>query len=305
MGKGMVPLRMRRILGLVVAGLYMVVLTAGYASAITVSGKWVSATPGEGLIDWDLLSKRYCDAEMSISQSGSKVAVTLTTTIRKVDVYSPHDPWHDHIGETSTSNMVGTIVGNNLVFEMSQFGTDMSGQIVLTVEGDRMYGNGSYIDAGVTIHYVFDLKGENAFGILNPSTIALVASSGFVVVFIVIIVVVVRPVHIPFTPALTKVPPYTPQYEPAEERTTGEVSFSYPEGGTPVGGIGITDGTPWGPQPPQGKPLPPKQHYANTQEPPRCPVHPDTALTPHYKDALNDPGSWYCPKCKGYPWGRS
>jgi hypothetical protein len=286
------------------AGFSLLALATANASAASVSGKWVSATPGEGLIHWDILSKRYCDCEMTLSQSGTAVSASISTTIRKVDVYSQNDPWHNDVGKTSTSQMAGVVQGNKLVFNMSQFGADMSGQIVVTVEGNRMYGNGTYIDAEVTIHYIFNLKSEGTFGTLDTNTVTVIASTGFVVIFIVIIVVVVRPVHIPYTPTVTKVSPYTPQYEPAEERTTGEVPFSYPEPATPVGGIGLSQGTPWGPQPPQGKPLPPKQHYANTYEPPRCPIHPDTALTPHYMNQ-NDPGSWYCPRCNGYPWGRS
>jgi len=274
--------------------------TVGHASAASFSGTWVSATPGEGFVEWDVMSKRHYDWKMTVSQSGSDVSASVTLTLRSVDVYHLPDVWSSDIGQTHYEDMFGTILGDQMVFDLSQFGD--SGQFVLTVSGNALNGSGTFNSAGAIIHYEFDLKREGLFGFFGVSGIAPIASAGFIVVFIVIIVTVLRPVRIPTTPSITKVPPYSPSYEPSDVRTTGEPTpISPPEGGMSLGGVGIT----WGSPPPTGKPLPPKQHYSNNQEPPRCPIHRDTALVAHFTGAESDPGSWYCPKCKSYPWGRS
>jgi len=302
---------------LMALGLSTLLLTVGLASAVDVSGKWISKTPGEGWVQWDILYKWHLDCEITFSQSGSEVTADISSTLVNVEDLDPTDAYpleyvNKDLGKTSHTRLVGVVQGDTLVFDMSQLnvperGTaggisyvgepDLHGSIVLTVSGDSMYGSGTYTNAGATMHYVIDLKrGGGIFGVFGTNTAATVASSGFVAGFVLIIIVVLRPAHIPST---LRHPPSGRSYEPAETRETKEAPISYPEGGTPIGGAGITV-----PPPPTGRPLPPKQHYANTPESPRCPVHPDTPLVPHYRDS-RDVGSWYCPKCKGYPWGRS
>jgi len=276
------------------------VASAGQASSASVSGKWVSATPGEGFIEWDVMSKRHYDWEMTLSQSGSDVTASVTYTLRSVDVYHLPDVWSSDIGFTHSGVMFGTAMGDQLVFDLGQFGD--SGQFVLTVSGNTIYGSGTFISAGATEHYEFDLKREGLFGFFGTSMITPIASLGFIVVFIVIIVTVLKPVRIPMTPSVTRVPPYNPTYVPSDVRTTGEPTpVSGPEGGISMGGAGLYIPPP----PPTGRPLPPKEHFSRSQEPPRCPIHGDAALVAHFKSSEGDPGSWYCPKCKGYPWGRS
>jgi hypothetical protein len=247
------------------------------------------------------LYRWHNDWEVTFSQNGSEVTADISSTLVKVDDLDPNDIYtleepNRHLGETGHTRLVGVVQGDTLVFDMSQR-PDCQGSIVLTVSGDSMYGSGTYTGGTIHYHYVIDLKrGGGISGVFGTNTAATVASSGFVAVFVLIIIVVLRPAHIPST---LRRPPSGRSYEPAETRETKEAPISYPEGGTPIGGAGITV-----PPPPTGRPLPPKQHYANTPESPRCPVHPDTPLVPHYRDS-RDVGSWYCPKCKGYPWGRS
>lgn len=280
---------------------------AGYASAAQFSGKWVSATPGQGLIQEDGVSTRYFDWEWTLNEYGSYVeasgSYTLTENIPNPS-YDGYDPWPPTIGITYPYyNPQIPIVGDQLIIDWAELEPDQpsSGQIVLTVSGDRMYGSGSYVDSGVLIFYEYDLKREGIFGsLLGPMGIIPITSVGFIVIFIVIIVTVTKPV--PISPTSKDVSPYSRAYEPSDVRTTDDsMSVSFPQGGTPTGGVGITIPPP----PPSGRPLSPKEHFSRTYEPPRCPIHGDTALVAHYRFAEGDPGSWYCPKCKGYPWGRS
>lgn len=280
-------------------------VVAGQASAADFSGKWVSATSGKGLIQRDLISTRYFDWEWTITEYGSYAeasgSYTLTQNIPNPS-YTGWDPWPAEVGVTYPYYVDEIqIVGDKLVIDMAALepGQPNSGQIVLSVSGNRMYGSGSYVDAGVTIHYEYDLKRAGIFGFFGGGIIP-IASVGFIAVFVAIIVTVTRPV--PMNPKLSKFSPQPLTYQPSDVRTTdSSMTVSLPEGGTPVGGVGLTVPPP----PPAGRPLPPREHFVRSYEPPRCPVHGDVALVPHYKSAEGDPGSWYCPRCKGYPWGRS
>jgi hypothetical protein len=96
--------------------------------------------------------------------------------------------------------------------------------------------------------------------------------------------------------------PYQFQYQPSVQTTTDSgLPIGPPEAGTPVGGAGMQYGTPA----PVGKPFPPRDHFKRvSQNPPRCPIHGDIALSPHFESA-EDAGSWFCPRCNGYPWGKN
>ena len=256
------------------------------------------------MIERDLVSTRYYDCKWNIKDYGSYAEVSgYTTFVENVPnpSYSGYDPWPPYVGEVMPFSIENAqILGDQLVIPNT--GEYQSGQIVLTLNGNRLQGSGSFYSAGVTVHYDIDLKREGLFGFFGTSTIAPIASLGFVVVFIVIIVTVLKPVRVPMTPSVTKVPPYNPTYVPSDVRTTGEPTpLPPPEVGLPQTGAGLYIPPP----PPPGRPLPPKEHFSRSQEPPRCPIHGDAALVAHFKYAEGDPGSWYCPKCKGYPWGRS
>jgi Na+-transporting methylmalonyl-CoA/oxaloacetate decarboxylase gamma subunit len=289
------------VLLLMVLGMSVFFLTFGFAYAVEVSGKWTSKTPGEGWVQWDILYRWHYDCEVTFSQNGSEVTADIFLTLVRADDLNPNDAYplewaNRDLGKTSHTQLTGVVQGDTLVFDMSQL-PDCQGSITLTVSGDSMYGSGAYMNAGATIHYVINLKrGGGVLEILDTNTVVVMASLGFVMIFVVIIIVVLRPAHIPST---LRRSPSGRSYEPVETRETKEAPISYPEGGTPIGGAGITV-----PPLPTSKPLPPKQHYTNAREPPRCPVHPDTPLVPRYRNP-KDPGSWYCPKCQGYPWGRS
>lgn len=289
-----------------VLSLIVMVVAAIQATALDVSGKWVSATSGEGLIQTDAASKRYFDWEWTLSQSGSSVVASGSYTLTRNIPYMEYDPWSSYIGITYPYyNPDGMIVGDQLVFDMTDPSQYDYGQIVLSVSGNRMFGSGSYVDAGGTVHYEFDLKKAGLFGLAGLGGLTMIASAAAIVVAIAAIVVVSAPLKLPFQPGVTKVPSQGPTYVKGEERTTDElaVPFTYPTGeAQPQTGVGVTVGSP---SPPTGKPLPPKEHFRHSPDHPRCPFHHDVALVPHYKGPESDPGSWYCSRCKGYPWGRS
>ncbi|MEM2891188.1 MAG: hypothetical protein QXJ32_01590 [Thermoplasmata archaeon] len=278
------------------------VLVAGHASGAGFSGTWVPAS-SLSFKQWDLISTRYYDCEWTVTDYGTYGEVSGTTTLVRSDrnpSYTGYDPWPAYIGVPSSFYAEVTIAGDQMIIPNS--GEYQSGQIVLTLSGNTLSGSGSYNSAGVTVHYDIELKREGFLGLfsLPGGGIVTMVSLGLVVVFVVLIVTVMRPV--PVTPSITRVPPPTKVYEPSYVRTTDDsMPVSLPEGGTPVGGVGLTVPPP----PPAGRPLPPKEHFWRGQEPPRCPIHGEVALVAHYKSAEGDPGSWYCPKCKGYPWGRS
>src|SRR5271157_1749687 len=84
--------------------------------------------------------------------------------------------------------------------------------------------------------------------------------------------------------------------------TTNDTSTTVgsPEDITYLGGAGLSQPTLFYPD---GHPVPPRDYSG--QQPPRCPIHPDVALAAHFSGTYDEPGSWYCPKCKGYPWGKN
>lgn len=285
--------------------LVLLALAAGHASATDFSGKWVSATPGEGLIQEDVVSKRYFDWEWTITVHGSYAEASGSYTLTRDIPYGSYDPWSATIGITYPYyNPDIAIVEDHLVIDWAKLEPgESSGAIILYVSGNKMYGSGSYIDSGTLIFYEYNLKRAGFLGIFDLSSGGIVplACLGFVAVFVVIIAAVLKPA--PMTPSIIKGASEPRMYQPSDVRTTEDyVPVGLPEGElTPMTGVGVTVPPP----PPQGRPLPPKEHFSRTWEPPRCPIHNDVALVAHYMYPEGDPGSWYCPKCRGYPWGRS
>ena len=153
------------------------------------------------------------------------------------------------------------------------------------------------------MHGKFDLKREG-FCLFNFSDMTSIVTFGSIAAGVAIIVLVSIPLKVPKTPGISRVPPYQRNYEPSFERTTELTPPPpLPEGGTPVGGVGLHDARPA----PQSRPLPPKDHFMRvSSDPPRCPFHPGIALVAHHsRPDATDSGSWYCPYCQGYPWGRN
>ncbi len=164
-------------------------------------------------------------------------------------------------------------------------------------------GSGTWSKVGMESGTWSIQKSGLAFGTGSLSDIAPIVSAAVIVVSIVVLVVVSTPVKAPITPIARSVQS-PPGLQPSVQGETGPMSPpGPPEAGTPVGGIGLHYPSP----PSGGRPLPPKDYLAKTsQEPPRCPIHGDVALVPHYfRTDGSDPGSWFCPRCNSYPWGRS
>ena len=265
------------------------------ASAASVDGSWTSRISGEGYTQtfpdpYGTIITRSYDAELSLSSSGSSVTGTLTVNSDTFDVW-------------------GTFDGYTFMMTL-QWGWDgvsyCEATYALTVDGDLMYGSGSYLNVGVTINGYFDLQkgGLFAVGGITP-----VVSGVTIAISIVAIVIAVMPAAgVPAAgfkpPQPTHVPSPPSRYEPSQQWTTDVPDQPMSGDGTvSVGGAGLQYATP----PPGGRPLSPRDHFTNvSQEPPRCPLHNGVALTPHYfRTDGTDPGSWFCPKCNGYPWGKN
>ena len=276
-------------------------LTSDDASAAGISGTWVSRVPDQGYVQTYMgpggsTITDYLDVELVLTGSGSSIDGTLTAT-----------------GDSGTKTFPvdGTFDGTTFLMT-AHYGWDgvsmLNPVYALTVEGNEMSGSATYLNVGVPIHGTFDLKKAGAFG-----TIAFNGSTTTMAVFVVVIVIAVvslgvasAPVKVApqgFQPTVTHVPSPPSPYQPTWQGETGQMAQPIaPDGAVPQGGAGLQFATPA----PAGKPLPPREHYGRvSQEPPRCPVHPDTALSPHFTVDASDPGSWYCPKCKLYPWGKS
>ena len=144
--------------------------------------------------------------------------------------------------------------------------------------------------------------GLSVAGGMAPAVSALV-----IVISIVAIAVASTPVKIPppqgFQPQVMSAPSPLYPYQPSIQTETPSAPIGPPDPATSWGGAGLSYGTPL----PTDRPLPPRDHFMKTsQQPPRCPYHHDIALVPHtFRTDGSDPGSWFCPKCSGYPWGRN
>jgi hypothetical protein len=146
-------------------------------------------------------------------------------------------------------------------------------------------------------------SGGLSLGFGSISGVTPIVSVAVIVVSIVVIVAVAAPLRPPIVPGTPSAPPGPPAYQPSIVGETGTLVPSMPDGAIPVGGVGLQYASP----PSSGKPLPPKDYFSKTsQNSPRCPIHGDVALVPHYfRTDGSDPGSWFCPRCDNYPWGRS
>ncbi len=262
------------------------------ASAASVDGSWTSRISGEGytqtfLDPYGTTITRSYDADLSLSSSGSAVTGTLTVNSDTFDVW-------------------GTFDGYTYMMTL-QWGWDgvsyCEATYALTVDGDLMYGGGSYLNVGVTISGYFDLQQGGLFAVGGVTPIV---SGVSITIAIVAIVFAMTPGGAPkkgFRPQTTYVPPAAPLYTPSPQWTTD--TPDQPMSGDGVvyqGGVGLHYAAP----PPGGRPAPPKAHFSQSQVHPRCPIHGDAALVPHYSSTdMNDPGSWFCPKCNGYPWGKN
>ncbi len=267
------------------------------ASAESLSGNWGSRISGEGYSQTYLspsgMVTDYFDAELDLTESGGNVVGTVTV-------------WENGVPESY--NVDGTFDGTTF-YMTAYYGWDgvsmLTPTYTLTVSGNSMTGSGSYLNVGVTIYGTFDLvkKGSLFIGLEEYRA---VIGAGVSVLGIIGLAVLILPSPKPgFKPVQG---PYTYNQATSTPSIVSETNPHAPTGlpgpAQPQGGIGITYGTPdttiWkGP----GSPPPPKEWYSSvSQQPPQCPIHPGTHVTPHFS-GIDDPGSWYCPRCNAYPWG--
>jgi hypothetical protein len=163
-------------------------------------------------------------------------------------------------------------------------------------------GSGTWSKVGMESG-TWSVQKTGGFALGSLDGIAPAVSAVAIAASVIALVAVVTPVKAPITPKTRSVQ-YNPDLKPSIQGETGPMSPPGPPGaGTPVGGAGLQ----YAPQTAGGKPLPPKDYFSKTsQDPPRCPIHGDAALVPHYFTADgSDSGSWFCPRCNNYPWGRS
>lgn len=277
-------------------------LLAKNASADSVSGAWVSSVSGEGYVQQDVIYRWHYDVELKLTQSGSYVYGTIKMTIMKVDLkVSSYQPYPYTPNQAFSYQVDGDVTGSALAMTIHGDGQDMT--FNMQVSDGSMTGSGSYNSAGATINGVFDLKKSSGLlGFGSLSEMAPLVSASVIVISIVVLAIVSTPVKIPTVPGTEAVPSQL-VYQPGIQGQTGSSPPGMPDGGTPVGGVGLHYPSP----PPEGTPLPPRDHYSRTsQDSPRCPIHGDVALVPHYfATDGSDAGSWFCPRCNSYPWGRS
>jgi len=273
-----------------------VALMAGNASAASLSGTWESRVSGSGYTQTYMgpsgsTVTDHIDVKLVLTQSGTSVTGTLRS---------------DQTGGVKTFSVDGTFDGTTFLMT-AHYGWDgvnmLNPVYTLTVSGDHMTGSGSYLNVGVTIHGTFDLTTSGGLGGLTlAGGTAPVVSGIAIAIAIVAIVIASTPVRSGFRPQVMSAPSPQYPYQPSVQTTTDNgLPIGPPEAGTPVGGAGLQYATPA----PVGKPFPPRDHFTRvSQNPPRCPIHNDIALSPHFASA-EDAGSWFCPRCNGYPWGEN
>jgi len=286
------------LISILVLGSFMtaVALMAGNASAASLSGTWESRVSGSGYTQTYMgpsgsTVTDHIDVKLVLTQSGTSVTGTLRS---------------DQTGGVKTFDVDGTFDGTTFLMT-AHYGWDgvnmLNPVYTLTVSGDHMTGSGSYLNVGVTIHGMFDLTKSGGFGGLTVAGGMAPAVSGVAIaIAIVAIVIASTPVRSGFRPQVMSAPSPQYPYQPSVQTTTDNGSpIGPPEAGTPVGGAGLQYATPA----PVGKPFAPRDHFTKvSQNPPRCPIHNDIALSPHITSA-EDAGSWFCPRCNGYPWGKN
>lgn len=199
------------------------------ASAASLSGTWVSRTPGEGYTQsyigpYGTLVTDEFDVELELSESSGVVTGTLRT-------------WQD--GGVQEFTVMGTV--SDSVFYMTvHFGWDgvsyLTPVYTLTTEGDQMSGSGSYVNVGVTITGTFDLEKEGGLLGVDLGLGFLVEYNDYITVVVIVVAVTGMAVgSLPVVSRGLKLPPL----EPSRVGETQPGVMGVPEAGRPVGGIGL------------------------------------------------------------------
>jgi hypothetical protein len=294
----------------------MISLTSSSAVAASLSGTWSSNVAGKGYVQTSHILDTNSDVKLVLSQSGNSVSGTIYTTCTYSYLHSGYETWQKPpIGQKNSNSVSGTLSGSTLTlicYSPASSGT--TGGIswsapastttwTLVQNGDRLTGSGSYVAAGITYGYTFDLKaGSGASGldlgggsITAPAMIALIGGGMCLAAS--------------FAPlpkgrmGQTATPnPNAYNYQPSDVRTT-EASSGAPTDPTYMGGAGL--------QYPQdyvnGIPVKPR-YWQSQQHGPACPFH-GTMCNANFQNS-QDPGAWFCPRCaeqgraSGFPWGR-
>jgi hypothetical protein len=307
---------------LVVANLFvipvliiLITLTTSNAAAASVSGTWTSNVDGKGYVQTSNILDTNSDVKLVLSQSGNTVSGTIYTTCSYSYLHSTSmGSQKPAIGSKNTNSVSGTLSGSTLTlicYTPASSGT--SGGIswtspattttwTLYLSGNSLTGSGTYVSAGITYHYTFDLvSGDGSSGlslgsgaVTAPAMIAIIGGGTCLAAS-----------FIPLPKGRVPQGPMTNggayNYQPSDVRTTGGES-GYPTDPTYMGGAGL--------QYPQdyvdGVPVKPR-YWQSQQHGPVCPFH-GTMCNANYLNQ-QDPGAWFCPKCaeqgkNAFPWGR-
>jgi hypothetical protein len=293
----------------------LISLTSSNAVAAGVSGTWSSNVAGKGYVQTSNIIDTNSDVKLVLSQSGSTVSGTIYTTCSYSYLHSTSmGSQKPAIGSKNTNSVSGTLSGSTLTLNCyTPASSGTSGGIswtspastttwTLYLSGNSLTGSGTYVAAGITYHYTFDLvSGDGASGlslgsgsVTAPAMIAIVGGGMCLAASF----VPLPKGRIPYGPAPNG---GAYNYQPSDVRTTGGDSGA-PVEPTYMGGAGL--------QYPQdyvnGVPVKPR-YWQSQQHGPVCPVH-GTMCNANYLNS-EDPGAWFCPKCaeqgkNAFPWGR-
>ena len=306
------------------ACLFLLTLGTGNAAADGVSGTWTSNVAGQGYFDHTYPANFYYDVNLQLSADGSG---TMQSTCTKVDVnVAGWESAKSAVGTSKSYAVSGTVSGSQYTMRVSGY------SFPLTVSGGKMYGSGSYTDGSGTVNnWKYDLKGGGMLGLGDASAFsvagAAVAGVGAAAGLAASVVPPPRPVtgrsvrgfqnpyqprppnpqHGPYdrwVPQQTRIYPNAPPQQPytvapGDERISEPVAFN-PIAPDPaltqsLGGVGVTQGPPDTPPPPN----PPNGRETINDPNPRC-----TACGTRTMPFNTTRGwRWRCPVCGLFPWG--
>jgi hypothetical protein len=292
----------------------LISFTSSNAAAADVSGTWTSSIDGKGYMQTSHILDTNYDVKLVLTQSGDEVSGTITTTVTYALLHTGYESWgKPSIGQQNTNTVSGTMSGSTLILTCYSpatsgtsggvsYTTDASTTTwTLNLNGTDLTGSGTYVGAGITYGYRFYLEAGDSSelsGFSGQVTAPVIFGMVGGLACLVVSFIPAPKGKIPSGPGQTG---SAYSYQPSDVRTTGGASGA-PTDPTYLGGAGLTypqnyvNGTPVRPGRWQG------------QQGPVCPIH-GTVCQAHLI-SVNDPGSWFCPKCaeqgraSGYPWGR-
>jgi hypothetical protein len=294
----------------------MISISTTNVAAAGVSGTWTSNTSGKGYTQNCAVFNANYDVKLVLSQSGDTVSGTLDTTCTSSQTHSGYENWGSvPVGQEDSTSVSGTL--SDSILKLTCYIPAQSGVTngiswtteastitwTLNLDGDLLYGSGTYKEAGITYTYAFDLVAGSGFSLggADASVPAMIAVAGGAVCLVASFVPLPKGRNVQLPPSSGA------RYsQPSEVRTT-EGDSGMPTETTPVGGIGLHTPVDYV----DGVPVRPKQWQSHSQGP-LCPIH-GIICRATFKNA-DDLGEWYCPKCRelgggsppgtGFPWRR-